>query len=190
MIFKKDIMCDCISKFIRKALKYNRSSDGSDSHLITCFALAVSIKAQNILELGVRGGNTTLAFLSAAKQTGGNVESVDINPTNFRCPRELESMWKFSQSDSIKFLENIPHGHVYGMVYIDDWHSYEHVARELELLTPHVNKSSIILLHDLMHTHTQPDYMDYNDTTYEEVWGQEPYVGHKKEFANGGPYRA
>lgn len=63
------------------------------------------------------------------------------------------------------------------------------MARELELLTPHVNKSSIILLHDLMHTHTQPDYMEYDDTTYDEVWEQEPYIGHKKEFSNGGPYR-
>jgi len=109
-------MCNCISKFVRKALKYDRSSEGSDYHLITCFALTVSIKAEKILELGVRGGNTTLAFVSAAKQAGGNVESVDINSTNFRCPRELESKWKCSQSDSIKCLGNIFQGDVYDMV--------------------------------------------------------------------------
>jgi len=190
MLLKRNRGHKHINTFIRKALNYNRSSDGTDSHLITCFSIVISLQAKKILELGVRSGNTTLAFLSAAKQTVGLVESVDLNPTDFKCPEELKSSWKFHQSDSIEFLENIPEGLIYNLVFVDDWHSYEHVAKELELLTPHVNRSSIILLHDLMHTHTQPDYIEYNDTTYREVWGKEPYTGHKKEFANGGPYRA
>jgi predicted O-methyltransferase YrrM len=190
MLLKRNKGHKHINAFIRKALNYNRSSDGTDSHLITCFSMAISIKAERILELGVRGGNATLAFLTAARQTGGFVESVDLSPTDFKCPEEFKPSWKFYQSDSIEFLGNIPEGLVYDLVFVDDWHSYEHVASELELLTPHVNKSSIVLLHDLMHTHSQPNYMDYDDSNYLQVWEKEPYVSHRKEFANGGPYRA
>jgi len=152
--------------------------------------MVVTLRAKKILELGVWQGGTTLPFLCGATYTGGFVESVDINPTSFRCPRKLKPHWKFYQSDALKYLESIPEGFIYDLVYIDDWHAYEHVAKELELLAPHVNKSSVILLHDLMHTFTHPNYVVYDDSNYYEVWGHEQNEGHKEQFANGGPYRA
>ena len=63
--------------------KVKHGPEDSDQHLLTVFALAVSIRARRILELGVRTGNTTLPFLLAAKETGGMVHSVDLEPTVF-----------------------------------------------------------------------------------------------------------
>jgi len=51
----------------------------SDAHLMTIFGIVLGIKAKTILELGVRGGTTTLPLLMAAKLTGGKVVSVDID---------------------------------------------------------------------------------------------------------------
>lgn len=147
----------------------------SDRHLLTMFSLSVSINAKKILELGVRDGNTTLPFLLAAKETGGMVHSVDLDPTRFQCPDDLRIYWKFYQSDALKWLEQ--NNTQYDIVYVDDWHAYSHVKQELEMLESMISPSGLILLHDLMYSNAQPDYRS-NLTPSDPQW------------ADGGPYRA
>ena len=150
----------------------------SDRHVLTCFSVAMQIHAKKILELGVRTGNTTLPFLCAAKELGGMVHSVDLDATTFRCPDDLRVYWKFFQSDAISWLEQQrDQGAQYDLVYIDDWHAYDHVRRELEIIDSMVTPSSIILLHDLMYSNAQPDYRS-DPSTADAQW------------AGGGPYRA
>lgn len=150
----------------------------SDRHVLTCFAMAVQVGAQRILELGVRTGNTTLPFLCAARETGGMVHSVDLDPTTFICPDDLRVYWKFHQSDAIAWLEQARDSQAkYDLVYIDDWHAYDHVARELDIISDMITPSSIILLHDLMYSNAQPDYRS-------DPFSQDP------QWAGGGPYRA
>lgn len=150
----------------------------SDRHVLTVWAMAMQIHAKSILELGVRTGNTTLPFLLAAKELGGHVDSVDLNPTTFNCPDDLRPYWTFFENDAIKWLEDrAASGARYDLIYIDDWHSYPHVKRELEIIEPMITPSSIILLHDLMYSGAHPDYRSDPDTT-------------DPQWAGGGPYRA
>lgn len=150
----------------------------SDRHVLSCFSMAMQIHGKRILELGVRTGNTTLPFLCAAKELGGMVHSVDLDPTTFQCPDELKVYWKFYQSDAIAWLENrAAEGGRYDIVYIDDWHSYPHVKRELEIIENMITPSSVILLHDLMYSNAQPHYRSDPDTA-------------DAQWAGGGPYRA
>jgi len=150
----------------------------SDRHVLTCFSMAMQIHAKKILELGVRTGNTTLPFLCAAKELGGMVHSVDLDATTFQCPDDLRVYWKFFQSDTIAWLEQQRNqGAQYDLIYIDDWHAYDHVRRELEIIDSMVTPSSIILLHDLMYSNAQPDYRS-DPSTADAQW------------AGGGPYRA
>ena len=150
----------------------------SDRHVLTCFSMAMQIHAKKILELGVRTGNTTLPFLCAAKELGGMVHSVDLDATTFQCPDDLRVYWKFFQSDAISWLEQQRNqGAQYDLIYIDDWHAYDHVRRELEIIDSMVTPSSIILLHDLMYSNAQPDYRS-DPSTADAQW------------AGGGPYRA
>jgi predicted O-methyltransferase YrrM len=152
--------------------------DTTDKHQLTFFALAMSIDAKRILELGVRDGNSTMPWLLAAKELGGFVDSVDLEPTSWLCPDTLNSYWKFTQSDAIKFLEDcVDKQTQYDLIYIDDWHSYAHVKRELELVEDMITPSGIILLHDLMYNNSQPDY-NMELSTADAQW------------AEGGPYRA
>ena len=60
---------------------------------------------------------------------------------------------------------------------MDDWHSYEHVTKELQIIDKLVGPSSVVLLHDLMWGNTDPFY--HCDLTLTD--GQ---------WAAGGPYRA
>jgi predicted O-methyltransferase YrrM len=149
----------------------------SDKHLLTLFSIAISSKGKNILELGVRNGDTTLPFLLAAKLNQGKVYSVDINEANFVAPDNLKSYWQFTKMDAVEYLENWDSSKSLDIVYIDDWHSYDHVKKELEILDKLVSPSTVILIHDLMYGGTCPFY--HSDITLK--YGQ---------WANGGPYRA
>lgn len=145
----------------------------SDQHLLTLFSVALSMRAKRILELGVLHGASTLPLLQAARLTGGKVISVDRNPTSFVPPPELARYWMFHQADAIEFLEK--QSWQIDLVFLDDWHVYQHVKRELELLENLVSPSSIILAHDAMHHNSQPRYNTSTD---------------KPDFRDGGPHRA
>lgn len=150
----------------------------SDAHLMTMFAIALNIHAKNILELGVRDGTTTLPLLMAAKRTGGKVVSVDINDTTFVPPPELAPYWSFVKMDALEYLKQLDKSVVQDLIYVDDWHSYEHVKAELEEIDKCVSPSSVVLLHDLMYGNYTPRY--HSDLT-DNAGAQ---------WAHGGPYRA
>lgn len=163
-------------QYLLNKVKYG--TEDSDRHVLTCYSIAMQIHAKKILELGVRTGNTTLPFLCAAKELGGMVHSVDLDPTTFQCPDEFRIYWKFFQSDAIAWLGNrAREGGQYDLIYIDDWHSYPHVKRELELIEPMISPSTVILLHDLMYSGAHPDYRSDPEC-------RDP------QWEAGGPYRA
>lgn len=166
-------------KFLKQILNTVLTGTGdSDKHLLTLFSIALSIDAKSILELGVRNGTTSMPFLMAADLTGGTVESVDLNPTSFVCPEEYSSIWKFYQDNALDFLkQKVEEKAKYDLIYVDDWHSYEHVKAELEYIDQMVRPGSVVILHDLMYGNTCP-YYHVDLTTCSPQW------------ANGGPYRA
>lgn len=150
----------------------------SDKHLMTLFSIAISINAKKILELGVRNGKTTLPLLLAAKINSGKVTSVDINETLFVPPSELKTFLEFKQMDAIKYLDELkPDDEPFDLIFIDDWHAYNHVKNELEIIDKLVSPRTVILLHDLMYGNHAPHY--HSDLTLKD--GQ---------WAEGGPYRA
>jgi predicted O-methyltransferase YrrM len=168
-------MSEYFDKFVEKAL--NPAGD-SDSHLALLYALVLNLRAKNILELGVRNGDSTLPLLAAAQKTGGFLNSVDTVPTGFKPPQELKEHWKFNCIDAIGYLQTLNEN--LDLVFIDDWHDGMHVYNEIRLIEPWITKKSIILLHDTMHSNSVPDYIleppDY------DVGG--------RHFGNGGPYGA
>ena len=161
-----------MNKFITMALH----GDGdSDRHLVSIFAMALASKGKTYVELGVREGHTTEPLYEAARLNEGHLWSVDLNdPTEYQ---PNNGHYTFTKQDSIKFLEEWPKDKKMDVVFVDDWHSYPHVKRQLELLDECVGPSSIILLHDLMYGNTDPFY--HVDLSY-----------HEGQWASGGPYRA
>ena len=144
-----------MDKFIEKALH----GDGdSDSHFISLFALALASRGKTYVELGVREGHTSEPLHQAATLNLGKLWSVDLNkPTEYKPPNNT-AHYEFVKQDSIKFLEEWPKNKKMDVVFVDDWHSYPHVKKQLELLDQCVGPSSIILLHDLMYGNTDPFY--------------------------------
>jgi predicted O-methyltransferase YrrM len=150
--------------------------DDTDGHLMTMFSLVLSLNAKNVLELGVRAGNSTKPLLDAVQITGGTLTSVDIDKPVELVHKHLNNdHWKFQHCDSLGYLRTLPDDEIFDLVLVDDWHDGLHALQEIELLDRHVTTKSIILLHDTMCPHTEPEYH-----LYDTVGG---------EFGHGGPYR-
>jgi predicted O-methyltransferase YrrM len=165
-----------IFDFMTRQTMFGRGD--SDQHTLTLFGIALALRPKAMLELGVRQGMTTLPLLYAAKLSTAVLHSVDIEMTTFNCPEELSLNWVFFKSDAIAYLEAaVARNEKYDLIYIDDWHSYDHVKRELELIDKITTPESVIILHDLMYSNYQPNYhCNINDPD--------------PQWANGGPYRA
>jgi hypothetical protein len=150
-------------------------SNDTDRHALALFAIALGSRSKTFVELGIRQGNTTRPLLAAAEMLGGQLWSVDIEkPKNFSSESKN---WNFCQQDSIEFLEQWDPSVKIDFIYIDDWHVYKHVKKELEIIDRLVGPSSVVLIHDLMYGGTEPFY--HSDLTLTQG-----------DFAGGGPYRA
>jgi len=145
-------------------------------HVMTFFSIAIQMNAKKILELGVRDGGSSFPFLCACKALGGHLTSVDINSAVWRPPHELAQYQTFINSDAIKFLSE--NNEKFDLIYVDDWHSYPHVKRELEEIDRISDQNTIILLHDLMGESSHPHYFNPINRGENTEWGL------------GGPYRA
>ncbi len=130
----------------------------SDRHAMVLFSIALAARGKVYVELGVRHGTTTLPILTAAHASGAKMVSVDIEDSSFVCPEEYANNWEFVKSDAIAFLESWDKSKKIDFLYIDDWHSYEHVKKELEIIDSLVGPSSVVILHDLMWGNHDPFY--------------------------------
>lgn len=173
-MINKDELAQQIQKLIE--LSFSGEED-SDQHLVTLMSIAIACKGKTYVELGVREGTTTLPLLIGAHLNEGKLVSVDIENTLFMCPEQYSENWQFIKGDSIDFLSKWDETKKIDFIYIDDWHSYKHVKKELEFIDKLVGPSSIILIHDLMYGNHAPFY--HCDLTLKD--GQ---------WAEGGPYRA
>jgi len=119
-------------------------------HLQTIHMLTVELDLKNILELGTRTGESTIALLSAAKELNGKVTSVDIDPCykakDMIKKIKFESYWEFIQINDLdlKWESSIDH------LFIDSSHTYEHTIKEFEKFEPFVKKGGLITLHDIV----------------------------------------
>lgn len=138
---------------IDKALYENNDTD---QHGITLLAICCSIRAKNVLELGVRYGGTTRPLLKAMQITGGKLTSVDIMDHGYRPEPELQKYWDFNLQDALSFLEQ-NQNQKYDLIFIDDLHTTEHLYKELLIVDKMASKETVILLHDLMYT-KHPEY--------------------------------
>lgn len=128
-------------------------------HLPTFVELCAALDARKVVELGVRTGVSTIAWLHGLEHTGGHLWSVDISE-----PPEIPgaARWTFLQGDDRdpSIIAALPAD--VDIVFIDTSHTYAHTLQELALYTPRVRKGGRIVLHDTEVEHpdgtTDTDY--------------------------------
>lgn len=101
----------------------------------------LDINARHILELGVRAGHSTCAFLSAIKSKKGKLVSIDIDDCSdvFNSPD-----WEFHRMNDLDFDTNAQ----FDIIFIDTSHTYDQTLAELRKFAPNLKKNGAILLHD------------------------------------------
>jgi cephalosporin hydroxylase len=115
------------------------------------------LDAARVIELGVRDGVSTTAWLYGLLRTDGRLWSVDIQPA----PPIESDWWTFiqgSDTDPAVFRQ-LPDS--VDVVFIDTSHTYEHTLAELAMYAPLVRTGGRILLHDTEVEH--PDFTDDHD---------------------------
>ena len=119
-------------------------------HLATLYMLTSELNLGIIVELGTRGGESTIALLEAAKQIGGRVYSIDMDPCLEAKVRiqtcGLQEYWTFIQGDDLKIEWNKPIDHL----FIDTLHTFNQTIRKLKKYEPYVIRGGIITLHDIV----------------------------------------
>ena len=98
-------------------------------------------QGSTVIELGVRTGNSTAAFLAA----GAEVWSVDVEPPAVPSEWHDHPRWHFLCGDDLDpaILAALPVEA--GIVFIDTAHTYDHTLAELRAYAP---RAGLVLLHD------------------------------------------
>lgn len=102
-----------------------------------------------VLELGVRGGNSTSALLAGVVKRGGHVYSVDID-SNCWGSVGLHPQWTFINADSLDVdkIRSVMLEATIDMLFIDTEHTYTRTMNELSTWGSVVKKGGKIFLHD------------------------------------------
>jgi Methyltransferase domain len=102
-----------------------------------------------VLELGVRGGSSTVALLAGLEERGGVLWSVDIDPASAAIfPGHAQ--WRFVLADSRDERPVVDAGlpDELDVLFIDTLHTYEQVRDELAVWGDRVVPGGVILFHD------------------------------------------
>lgn len=126
-------------------------TDISD-YLTTIFLESLNRKPTLIVELGVRGGESTFVFERLAKLISSKFVSVDITDCS-----TLSSYkdWLFVQKDDLEFANKfksycVQHGFEpnIDVLFIDTSHLFEHTVKEIESWFPFLSKGAKVFFHD------------------------------------------
>ena len=129
-----------------------------NEHLPTLYAYAT--KCTSILETGVRGCISSWALLYGLLNNGTTRKQLflnDIHACNIKELLESNSNLSSSVDISYEWKNNLALDlkQSYDMVFIDTWHVYGQLKRELEKFAPLTNK-----------------YIVMHDTTVDEIYGE------------------
>lgn len=131
---------------------YQPSEANDISEHLPLFALLVhEFDLKRIVELGTRSGNSTLVLLEAARQVGGSVLSMDVEPCLEAHQRVkdagLDSLWSFWQANDLEVPSSqIPQP--IDLLFIDTLHTYTQLKAELTKYAPLVRSGGWIVIHD------------------------------------------
>ena len=131
------------------------------AHVPTLYMIAVENRCRTILELGTRAGVSTQAFLAAAKETGGHVYSVDVDPC-YEAKEKiaqlgLEMYWTFTQANDMK----VPWDKPLDLLFIDTLHTYDQATAELAKYGPYVRSGGVVIMHDFQNSGVRKAAEDY-----------------------------
>lgn len=144
-----------------------------NEHLPTLVEICARLDAKRVIELGVRGGTSTIAWLYGVCETEGELWSVDVSQP----PPIKHSRWHFVRGEDTDpfVLSQLPEE--VDAVFVDTDHRYDLTREEIQLYAPRVRSGGCMIFHDTAeesfehHTAEQPPFPVR--TAVEELLGGE-----------------
>ena len=134
-------------------IKYKESSMGNFALFLYSLTRYYKKKFRVILEIGIRNGISTNAFLYGIRDRGHKnlyLYSVDIDDcVDVIKDNDLKKYWRFIKGDSKEVLWNKE----IDILLIDGDHSYEGIKADYEKYEPFVKENGLILIHDVLWAH-------------------------------------
>lgn len=123
-----------------------RPSDIS-MHLPVLFETVSRYEHATVIELGVRDGNSTAAFLAGVEAVDGHLWSVDIEAPRVPHWWAATGFWTLGIGDDLdrNIASALPECDV---LFIDTSHWFDQTLAELRLYCPKVKAGGVVLLHD------------------------------------------
>lgn len=117
-------------------------------HLPTLVEMVEALDAKRVIELGVRWGTSTIAWLYGLQKTAGHLWSVDVDHPSIWNDLVGHPGWTFIRGDDTEawVLQELPEE--VDIVFVDTSHRYEHTKREIELYAPRVRPGGALVFHD------------------------------------------
>jgi predicted O-methyltransferase YrrM len=126
-----------------------REDSGIKDEMPLLLSYAAGYRFCRVLELGVRSGRSTSAFLAAAARTGGHVWSVDLARPAVPAWWAETRFWTFRQADDLNVTPELEGWPVsYHVLFVDTSHLELHTLGELRRFVPYVAPGGVVLCHD------------------------------------------
>ena len=125
---------------------------GMSGHLHFLYNQVREIRAINVIEISLGGGNSSMPFLLALKETGGMLTSIDIRPCD-EARRYLDLLpetvnWRFLRTRSDEAVARQRESDPRDVLLIDGFHSYDQCRSDYFNYSPLVRQGGYILFHD------------------------------------------
>lgn len=117
-----------------------------NEHLATLHDLAVKLEARKVIELGVRTGVSSVAWLTALQQTDGHLFAVDTNMAPDHVVRHPRCT--FIQGDDLDPFVVAQTGQDADVVFIDTDHRYQLTKDEIDAYRHKVRPGGCMVFHD------------------------------------------
>ena len=133
--------------------KYARTVKGAiGDHLTTLFIESLLAKPKLIVELGVRGGDSTYVLECVAKMCKAYLVSVDIDDFNGDINYEK---WEFVRADDLKLAKDFGRWckkrkikPTIDVLFIDTSHYFDHTREEIKAWFPFLSTKARVFFHD------------------------------------------
>jgi cephalosporin hydroxylase len=145
-----NVNSDDIEQIKDYAIK-NRTS--ISDHLQALYAETLEVRPNLIVELGVRGGNSTYVFEKIVNKLNAKLLSIDIQD------RLSDSYsfkgWYFERADDVEFANRFPSWcleknikPIIDILFIDTSHLYKHTVNEIKAWFPYLSEKAKVFFHD------------------------------------------
>ena len=133
-------------KYVSEIQSYMKNDTDISSHLDTIYIKSLLMNPKNIVELGVRGGESSKMFNYVNKEIGSHIVGIDLD----KCEYSFMTNGTFYQADDVAFAQiyNEKYGNNIDILFIDTSHLYEHTCAEIKHWFPLLSNKALVIFHD------------------------------------------